>query len=103
MSKLINALPDGGVRGAQHIVGQISAVPSGRIGLLLAIILFFITFATYAQVVDTGDLKTRNSRKITIYCQPAALPAMPESKLAGIQRAGSGQYAPSGLYHGGGR
>ena len=53
MSKLINALPDGGVRGAQHIVGRISAAPSGRIGLLLAIILFFITFATHAQVVDT--------------------------------------------------
>ena len=58
MRKLITALPDGGVnalsglQGAQT-VGRISAAPSGRKLLLLTLVLFFITFATHAQVVDT--------------------------------------------------
>ena len=34
-------------------VGRISAAPSGRKLLLLTLVLFFITFATHAQVVDT--------------------------------------------------
>ena len=58
MRKLIPELPDGGVnalsglQGAQT-VGRISAAPSGRKLLLLTLVLFFITFATHAQVVDT--------------------------------------------------
>ncbi|POT29326.1 heme lyase NrfEFG subunit NrfF [Citrobacter braakii] len=52
MRKLIKVLPDGGERGVKT-VGRISAAPSGRTCLLLAIILFFIAFATHAQVVDT--------------------------------------------------
>ncbi|HAU5662109.1 TPA: heme lyase NrfEFG subunit NrfF [Citrobacter freundii] len=58
MRKLITALPDGGVnalsglQGAQT-VGRISAAPSGRKLLLLTLVLFFITFSTHAQVVDT--------------------------------------------------
>ena len=58
MRKSITALPDGGVnalsglQGAQT-VGRISAAPSGRKFLLLTIVLFFITFSTHAQVVDT--------------------------------------------------
>lgn len=67
MSKLINALPDGGVRGAQHIVGQISAAPSGRIGLLLAIILFFITFAAHAQVVDTWRFENAQQQEKSLF------------------------------------
>ena len=42
MRKLITALPDGGVNAF-----------SGRKLLLLTLVLFFITFATHAQVVDT--------------------------------------------------
>ncbi|EFE05476.1 cytochrome c nitrite reductase, accessory protein NrfF [Citrobacter youngae ATCC 29220] len=58
MRKLIAALPDGGVnalsglQGAQA-VGRISAATSGRKLLLLTFVLFFIAFATHAQVVDT--------------------------------------------------
>jgi formate-dependent nitrite reductase complex subunit NrfF len=58
MRKLITALPDGGVNALSGLqgtqtVGRVSAAPSGRKLLLLTIVLFFITFATHAQVVDT--------------------------------------------------
>ena len=58
MRKLITALPDGGVNALSGLqgartVGRISAAPSGKKFLLLTLLLFFITFATHAQVVDT--------------------------------------------------
>ena len=58
MRKLITALPDGGVNAlsglqAARTVGRISAAPSGKKFLLLTLVLFFIPFATHAQVVDT--------------------------------------------------
>ena len=58
MRKLITTLPDGGVNALSGLqgartVGRISAAPSGKKFLLLTLVLFFITFATHAQVVDT--------------------------------------------------
>lgn len=58
MRKLLTALPDGGVSALSGLqdaqtVGRISVAPSGRKFLLLTIVLFLITFATHAQVVDT--------------------------------------------------
>ena len=58
MRKLITTLPDGGVNALYGLqgartVGRISAAPSGKKFLLLTLVLFFITFATHAQVVDT--------------------------------------------------
>lgn len=109
MRKLLTALPDGGVSALSGLqdaqtVGRISVAPSGRKFLLLTIVLFLITFATHAQVVDTWRFDNPQQQgKSAVYCRSTALSAVSEPEFAGIQCARGGQYAPSGLQHGGRR
>lgn len=69
--------------------------------LLLTLLLIFACFA-HAQVVDTAIRQSATTGTGVKYCQSVTLPAVSESELTGIQRAGGSQYASSGLQDGGG-
>ncbi len=105
---ILSWLPDGAalIRPTSGVtVGRYAFTPpSGKMMLFLWLFLIFLPLPpTPSGGYRRFDNWLPAGKKSAVYCRSTALSAVSEPEFAGIQCARGGQYAPSGLQHGGRR